>query len=165
MILWMYMCVCVYFPIIRQHHWLNRHEFEQTVEIVKDRGVWCAAVHEVLKSQTWLSNWTTNNNSKSWAWKRNQYSVCVQVHSRQSGQHMWRSWGTNKVDLFAEEQRAVKQTRVGNGKILKRWGRLTSDLMWPWARIQVHLRISHLAQDGMSKYVDVNISLLAYLHV
>ena len=28
-------------------------------ETVKDRGAWCAAVHGVTKSQTWLSNRTT----------------------------------------------------------------------------------------------------------
>ena len=27
-------------------------------EILKDRGAWCAAVHGVTKSRTWLSNWT-----------------------------------------------------------------------------------------------------------
>ena len=27
-------------------------------EIVKDRGGWCAAVHGVMKSWTWLSDWT-----------------------------------------------------------------------------------------------------------
>ena len=29
-------------------------------EIVKDRGAWCAAVHRVTKSWTWLSDWTIN---------------------------------------------------------------------------------------------------------
>ena len=32
-------------------------------KIVKDREAWCAAVHGVTKSQTWLSDWTTANPS------------------------------------------------------------------------------------------------------
>ena len=46
-------------------------------EIIKDRETWCAAVHGVSKSWTWLSYWITNNlrpqvrttqklSSKSW---------------------------------------------------------------------------------------------------
>ena len=39
------------------HHWLNEHELEQTPgEIVKDREAWCAEVHGVEKSRTWLGS-------------------------------------------------------------------------------------------------------------
>ena len=33
-------------------------------EIVRDREAWCAAVHEVTKRWTWLSNWTTTSLEK-----------------------------------------------------------------------------------------------------
>ena len=40
------------------HHWLNGHEFEQTLgEMMKDREAWHAAVHGISKSQIWLSDW------------------------------------------------------------------------------------------------------------
>ena len=32
-------------------------------EMVKDREAWCAEAHGVAKSQTWLSDWTTNASS------------------------------------------------------------------------------------------------------
>ena len=41
------------------NHWFNGREFEQTWEIEKDRKAWCAAVHGVRKSQTWLGGGTT----------------------------------------------------------------------------------------------------------
>ena len=44
--------------MVRQHHWLNGHEFEQTL-IVENREAWHTAVRGVIKSQTWFSNWTT----------------------------------------------------------------------------------------------------------
>ena len=43
------------------HHWLNGHEFEQLQELVMDREVCRAAVHEVSKSQAWLKDWTELN--------------------------------------------------------------------------------------------------------
>ena len=38
--------------------WMDMN-FSKLREIVKDREAWRAAVHGVTKSQTWLSDWTT----------------------------------------------------------------------------------------------------------
>ena len=40
-------------------HQPDGHGFEQTLEIVRDREAWCAAVHGVAKSRTPLSDWIT----------------------------------------------------------------------------------------------------------
>ena len=41
-------------------------------ERVQNRGAWCAAIHGVVKSETWLSNWTHTQMSMQWTqqWKR-----------------------------------------------------------------------------------------------
>ena len=41
------------------HHRLNGHEFEQTLEMVKDREAWYATVHGVAMSWKGLSHWRT----------------------------------------------------------------------------------------------------------
>ena len=41
------------------HHWLSGHESEQTLGDSERQGSLCAVVHEVTKSQAWLSDWTT----------------------------------------------------------------------------------------------------------
>ena len=44
------------------HHWLNGHEFEQT--LVNDRDAWNSAIHGIAKCQMWLSDWTKINSLK-----------------------------------------------------------------------------------------------------
>ena len=46
------------------HHQLNQHELSNLWELVMDRKVWCATVHGVTKSWTWLSDW----NELRWVW-------------------------------------------------------------------------------------------------
>ena len=47
------------------HHWLNGDEFKMSLsrlqELVMDREAWCAVVHGVVNSRTWLSDWTELN--------------------------------------------------------------------------------------------------------
>ena len=43
------------------HYWLNGHEFCKLLLLVMDREAWRAAVQEVAKSRTRLSDWTELN--------------------------------------------------------------------------------------------------------
>ena len=49
-------------------------------EVVKDRGAWCAAVHGVTKSQTGLSDWTTNV-----CWGEGDVLICKDVVDTSDG--------------------------------------------------------------------------------
>ena len=44
--------------VVRWHHQLDGHGFEQALYVDDDREAWCAVVHEVAKCWTQLSNWT-----------------------------------------------------------------------------------------------------------
>ena len=43
------------------HHWLDGHGLGKLWELVMNREAWCAAIHGVAKSWTWMSNWTELN--------------------------------------------------------------------------------------------------------
>ena len=57
-------------------------------EMVKDREAWWAAVHGVTKSWTWLSNWTTTNESQiltKWAVSRPTVGLIKEINRESSG--------------------------------------------------------------------------------
>ena len=45
--------------MVGRHHWLNGHEFEQTLGDCEGWGSLACCIHLVTKSRTWLSDWTT----------------------------------------------------------------------------------------------------------
>ena len=47
--------------MVRWYHQFNGHEFEQTLEIVKEREAWYAAVHGVAKNRTYDLGHTTEH--------------------------------------------------------------------------------------------------------
>ena len=47
--------------MVRKHHWLSWHEFEQTLADSEGRGAWHSAVHGITNSQTWLGDWITTS--------------------------------------------------------------------------------------------------------
>ena len=81
---------------MRWHHRPNGHESEQTLEIVKVREAWCAAIHGVTKSQTPLSDWTTNTRKSIFyprrgilVWKGFLYLSCNSMNFRRALLSTW----------------------------------------------------------------------------
>ena len=70
------------------HHWLDGREFEWTPEMVMDREAWCAAIHGVAKSRTWLSDWTELN------WEEKSDSACF---------IFWISWCNLEISILKSE--------------------------------------------------------------
>ena len=65
--------------MVEWHHQLNGHKSEQVLEVGDDREAWCAAVHGVAKSQTWLSYRTELSFNVPFLWTNGSGQTCFIV--------------------------------------------------------------------------------------
>ena len=90
------------------HHQLNGHEFEQAPGVMLDREAWRAAVHEVSKCRTWLSDWFDKKNEIlpfAVTWMDLEIVILKNVQSKKLVQvnafSKWKVWDVeNKLRLL-----------------------------------------------------------------
>ena len=89
------------------HHQLDVHEFEQARELVMDREAWCATVHWVAKSWTWLSDWTELNVLCAWT----QFSECFIPENGSYDKTYHRAYDFNRLSFCIKfDKRALSYT-------------------------------------------------------
>ena len=114
--------------MIGWHHWLDGHEFEQAAGVVMDREAWCAIVHGVAKSWTWLRNWTELN----WTELMCDKAICQHLEYcfLLSFVNFWKT--TNDLSIWSRSQKLI------NLVFWRYWWNMLnlteSDIFWNFAK-------------------------------
>ena len=87
-------------------------------ETVKDREAWCAAVHGVTKSQTWLSDWTTKTTIT-------KYLLGFLLELFRS---IWRKLSSFRASLVAQRLKRLPAMRETWVRFLGREGSLEKEM-------------------------------------
>ena len=92
-------------------------------KIVKDREAWCAVLHGVTKSWTWLSHWTTattiNHNGKEYKEREKKLFLLIRVNICrwdqclvQNLKHMWSKKSSKKS--VSETSRTIGSAEIND---------------------------------------------------
>ena len=76
----------------------------------KDRETWCAAVHGVAKSRTWLSNWTELMNPWVFSVRKKMKSLKEHLNRRVGSSSAWRLkriWST-QINLLTKQKETCR---------------------------------------------------------
>ena len=82
------------------HHWCNGHDLRQTSGDGERHGGLQAAAHEVAKSQTWLSGWTSTTKPYYWTMiKSRNHLQQKQNKTVEKSKHVrWSHWRNQRVN-------------------------------------------------------------------
>ena len=133
---------------------INGHEFEQTLEMVKDREAWRASVHKVAKSQTRLSSWTMTTAVFSLVWDNYNwvsppalydYLIAIyKLHKKKNSASFCHLFpGTSKAFEQSKYLRNNWNKMLVSSYLCLNFHTYNQIIAWPGGATQLHITASH----------------------